>query len=87
MQVYTETGIYMASFLLLLLFLRIFRGPLRLVLRLAVSSLLGGIGLLLLNTFGAAAGIGIAVNPFTAIVAGLLGVPGVAVLFALQIML
>ena len=87
MQVYMETLIYMVGFLFLLLVLRIFRGPLRLVLRLVASSLLGGAGLILLNTFGESVGLGIAVNPFTALVAGLLGLPGIAVLLVLQLIL
>ncbi len=71
-----ETLIYMASFLLLLLLLRVLRKPLRLIFRLALSSLLGGGTLLLLNSLGLSLGL----NPITALVAGILGIPGVGVL-------
>ncbi len=71
-----ETLIYMASFLLLLLLLRVLRKPLRLIFRLALSSILGGGALLLLNSLGLSLGL----NPITALVAGILGLPGIGVL-------
>lgn len=54
--------------------------PMRLVWRLCFNGLVGGLGLLGLNILGAFVGIQLAVNPCTALVAGTLGLPGVALI-------
>lgn len=54
--------------------------PMRLVWRLCLNGLLGGLGLLGLNVLGAFVGIQLALNPCTALVAGCLGLPGVALI-------
>lgn len=58
--------------------------PLRKVLGLIVNSVLGAIVLLAVNAIGAAWGYTILINPFTAILVGFLGVPGVALAALLQ---
>jgi len=83
----TEILIYIAGFTGLLFLLRFFGKSLRFILRVGVSTLLGGVLLTVLNTFGAAWGIGIAVNPFTAFLAGVLGLPGVATLVFIRLWL
>lgn len=50
---------------------------------LLVNTALGAISLILLNTFGGR----LAINPFTVIVTGLLGLPGVLLLLLLKIFL
>jgi len=87
MQLSVEVLIYMAGFLLLLLLLRLLRKPFRFILRILISTLLGGTGLLLLNTFGGALGISLAVNPVTALIAGVLGLPGIAALLFIKLWL
>ncbi len=72
-------GLYLLGYLLLV--------PLKTVGRLVLSALVGAIVLLLINFAGQAAGIYIAINPLTALVTGFLGVPGVALLLALQLIL
>jgi len=87
MQLSVEVLIYMAGFLLLLLLLRLLRKPFRFILRILISTLLGGTGLLLLNPFGGALGISLAVNPVTALIAGVLGLPGIAALLFIKLWL
>ncbi len=82
-----EILFYAIGFGWLLLLLRFFRKPLRLIFRLVLSSILGGIMLMLLNTFGGAWGISLAVNPVTALVAGVLGLPGIAALLFIKLWL
>ena len=87
MQTGAEVLVYMAGFALLLLLLRIFRKPLYLMLRLLVSSALGGLALVLVNTFGGGFGLSLGINPVTALVAGFLGLPGIGVLLLLKLWL
>lgn len=58
--------------------------PLKIVLRFLFNGILGGGMLMLLNLFGASLGLYVAVNPLTALTAGFLGVPGVAMLMVLE---
>ncbi len=87
MQLGVEVLVYMAGFLLLLLLLRLLSKPLRFILRICISTLLGGAGLLLLNTFGGALGVSLAINPVTALIAGALGLPGIAALLFIKLWL
>ena len=81
MQINAEVLIYIAGFLLVLLFLRVLRKPLAVIFRVLLQLALGGILLLLANTLG----LRLAVNPVTALVAGTLGLPGVAALWVLTL--
>ena len=60
--------------------------PLKFVFKLIFNGLIGGIVLLIINLIGGFAGIHIGVNPITALVTGVLGVPGVALLLVLQVL-
>lgn len=82
-----EILLYVAGFAGLLLVLRFLGKSLRFLLRVGISTLLGGALLTVLNTFGTAWHIGIAVNPLTAFLAGILGLPGVAALLFIQLWL
>ena len=61
--------------------------PMRFLWRLLAGGLLGGAMLWIVGQFGFLFGFSIAVNPFTALTAGLLGVPGVALVIALSLLL
>lgn len=61
--------------------------PMRLMWRLLAGSLLGGGALLLINRFGALFGYALPVNPLTALLSGVLGVPGVALVAVLAALL
>lgn len=58
--------------------------PLRRVLGLLVNSVLGALALLLVNLIGSGWGYAILINPFTALLVGFLGVPGVGLAALLQ---
>lgn len=61
--------------------------PMRFLWRLLAGGLLGGFMLWVAGQFGFLFGFTIAINPFTALIAGFLGIPGVALVIALSIML
>ncbi len=87
MQIGMDVLFYMVGFGVLLLFLRFFHKPLRIVLRLVISTLTGGLLLMLLNSLGGTVGISVAVNPVTALIAGALGLPGIAALLFIKLWL
>lgn len=75
---------YAGAILLLFLIGKIFLWPLKLILKLAVSSLIGGVFILLINMAAGLFGILlIPLNLFTALVVGVLGLPGVLLLLLL----
>jgi len=51
--------------------------PMRFVWRLAASGVLGGLALWLFNQFYFLTGLYLPINPFTALISGFLGLPGV----------
>ncbi len=61
--------------------------PLKYLWRLILNGILGGLLLVVINLVGGLFGVTLAINPVTALVAGFLGIPGVALLFLLQIIL
>jgi len=68
--------LYLAGWVLLV--------PLKYLLRLIFNGILGGISLILINIFGGLIGIHIGVNPITALISGMLGIPGISLLLILQ---
>ena len=77
----------LAYFFVLILVYVLFRllyGPLRLVTRVAYRTLLGAGLLWVLNLIGNLAGYHLPLNLLTAMTAGLLGLPGLVVIFVLQ---
>ena len=61
--------------------------PMRFLWRLLAGGLLGGFILWVVSQFGFLFGYSIAVNPFTALTAGCLGIPGAALVIALSLLL
>ena len=51
--------------------------PIKTILKLMLNSIIGGLILLLINAFGSSLGIFLPVNLITAVMAGVLGVPGI----------
>ena len=85
-------GVQMGVFLtyagiIILIFLigKIFLWPLKLVLKLAANSLIGGLAILAINAAGAGFGIFIPLNMISALVVGALGIPGAALLLILTL--
>jgi inhibitor of the pro-sigma K processing machinery len=80
-------GVQMGVFLtyagmIILIFLvgKIFLWPLKIVLKLAANSLIGGLTILVINAIGAGFGIFIPLNIISALVVGALGIPGAALM-------
>ena len=61
--------------------------PMKLLWRLLAGGVLGAIALMLVNLIGSAFGFSVAVNPFTAMAVGFLGLPGAALVIVLNILL
>ena len=61
--------------------------PMKFLWRLLAGSILGGLSLWLVNQFGWLLGFVVPINPFTALAAGFLGLPGVALVVALMLLL
>ncbi len=75
---------YAGAVLLLFLLGKIFLWPLKLILKLVVSSVIGGVILLAVNLAAGAIGLVlIPLNLITALVVGVLGIPGVILLLVL----
>ncbi|MEE1012887.1 MAG: pro-sigmaK processing inhibitor BofA family protein [Clostridia bacterium] len=74
-----DTGsifLYLVGIFLLYLFCRIFLKPIKWLMKLALSCLLGGVGILACNWIFGALGWHIALNPLTAMITGVMGIPG-----------
>ena len=71
--------IYLTGYLLL--------APMKLMWRLAAGSVLGALVLMLVNLIGSIFDFSVAVNPFTAMAVGFLGLPGAVLIIVLQLLL
>lgn len=71
---------YAVGILLILLFGRILVVPLQIVLKLVYNGLIGGLVLWLVNLIGAPMGFALPITIWTALIVGLLGIPGVLLL-------
>ncbi len=61
--------------------------PLKIILRLVINGVLGGIAILIINLIGSPLGFTISLNLFSALVAGILGLPGIILLVILKFLL
>ncbi len=61
--------------------------PMRFMWRLLAGGVLGALALLVMNLLGSLAGFTVEINPFTAMAVGFLGLPGAALVAALQLLL
>ena len=61
--------------------------PMRFMWRLVAGGVMGALTLLALNLLGSLAGFSVAVNSFTAMAVGFLGLPGAALVVALQFLM
>lgn len=79
--------IYIACICFLFLFGRIFILPLKSILKLVLNSIIGGLIIYLINLIGGLFAFHIGLNYITAILVGILGVPGAILLVVLKIFL
>ena len=61
--------------------------PMRFMWRLMAGGVLGALALGLVNMVGGLMGFGVEINPFTAMAVGFLGLPGAALVVALQLLM
>jgi inhibitor of the pro-sigma K processing machinery len=61
--------------------------PIKVIMKLVINGVIGGVLLFIFNLVGGLFGLGIALNPLNAIIVGFLGIPGVILLLVLQIIL
>ena len=61
--------------------------PMKFLWRLLAGGVLGALALVLVNLVGSMFGSSVAVNPFTAMAVGFLGLPGAILIVALQLLL
>lgn len=61
--------------------------PIRILIKLLINGLIGGVLLFFFNLIGGIFGLSILINPLNAIIAGVLGVPGVILILILQAIL
>ena len=78
---------YLAGLVLLYILGLLLVIPIRLVIKLLVNGIIGGVILFLFNLVGSIFGFTIAINPLNAIIVGFLGVPGVILILVLQVLL
>ncbi len=78
---------YVAGVLILYALGKMLLIPLRNIFHLVVNAVIGGGVLLVINFIGGFWGFVVGVNPITALVVGLLGVPGVILIIALRLIL
>lgn len=78
---------FLACIIFLFIFGRLFIWPLKSIFKLIINSVLGGILIYIINIVGMNFGFHIGLNAITAIIVGLLGIPGAALLVILKIIL
>lgn len=66
---------------------KIFIVPIKWILKLLINSILGALILYLINILGAICGLHIGINIITAVIVGLLGIPGAILLVLFEIFL
>ncbi|MBP3285196.1 MAG: pro-sigmaK processing inhibitor BofA family protein [Clostridia bacterium] len=81
-----EIFIYIAAIIGVCLIAKLFAAPIKFILKLFANAILGGLALIIINFIGQYFGFHIDLNFVTALVAGVLGLPGIAVLFILQML-
>ena len=82
---YNNMLVFAASICFIFLFGSIFVTPLQFVWNFALTSVLGGLLILVINYIGQGFNFHIGLNIFTSILVGLLGLPGAVLLIILQL--
>lgn len=78
---------YVFGIMILFLLAKLLIIPIKLVWKLLVNAIVGGITLFILNIIGGFFGLYIPINIITALITGILGVPGVVVILIVQYIL
>ena len=86
-QVSVSILTYIGGLILVILLAKIFAKPFKIILKLCLNSVTGCLILLIINSFSQFHGIYLGINPVTACVCGILGLPGIVLLILLQVIL
>lgn len=78
---------FIIGIILLYIILRLMVIPIKIIIKLIINALVGGLLLFFFNLVGGIFGLSIMINPLNAIIAGVLGVPGVILILILQAIL
>lgn len=78
---------FVVGMLLLFILIKLLYVPIRMAIKLFINSIAGGLLLLFLNLLLGIFGISVGVNFLTSAITGVLGIPGIALLLLLQIIL
>ncbi len=78
---------YTAGIMLIFMASWIFFQPLKLIGKIILNSLIGALILIIFNYFGRYTGIHIGVNEFTALIIGILGVPGFIAILLVKLLI
>ena len=78
---------FFIAMLILFVFLKIISVPVKIVIKLMLNALIGGVVLFLLNLIGAQFGLVLDINWLTTLLVGFFGVPGVIIVLILQFLL
>ena len=84
MDLIIYAGAAITGIILLIAVVRVFIAPIKIIVKLLFNTALGFAGLILLDQFGAYIGITLGVNLINAVVTGVLGLPGLALLLLLK---
>ena len=76
---------YAGAIILILVLGKLFLWPLKMIFKLAVNSIAGGLVILVINFIGANFGVMIPLNIINALVVGVLGIPGAILLLILNL--
>lgn len=81
---YSTIFFYIVGIIFLFFLGRMFIGPMKIVVKLVYSCLLGGITILIINLIGGVFDFYIELNPLTSFMIGTLGIPGICLTVALK---
>ncbi len=81
---YNTIFAYILGIVLIFIAIKLFTAPLRLLLKIVVNGAMGLAGLIVINLVGAGFGFSVAINLVTVLIAGVLGLPGIALLLFLR---
>jgi inhibitor of the pro-sigma K processing machinery len=84
MPVYGQIALGIAATLMIILSVKLFTTPLKLLFKLVFSTLLGFLALFLVNLTSAYTGLSLGLNLLNALVIGILGLPGLVLLLLLK---
>lgn len=76
--------VYILAVLGVCLIAKIFSAPIKLVLKLILNAIIGGIALIIINWIGGFFGFHIDLNFVSALITGALGIPGIVILLILK---